>query len=226
MPAEIISSTLFDSPVYTANIFTVEEDSVLEYISAMTGDLNASVTASVYLLDPEAKGPTEGVLLNTVTEPFRFAGYHRLALNDNLLLPAGSRIGIVILESVPVEGGTRYALVNTASLNEAGVEAYNARHQEDGQAVKRYARGICNPGESFVSFAYGTWTDWSDAIAVIGETGSNVNLAYDNLPIKAYVYPWSQIEKIHDLSNRVPAPGGEAAVCPEDGYTLLEVAGK
>ena len=226
MPAEIISSTLFDSPVYTANIFTVEEDSVLEYISAMTGDLNASVTASVYLLNPEAKGPTEGVLLNTVTEPFRFAGYHRLALNDNLLLPAGSRIGIVILESVPVEGGTRYALVNTASLNEAGVEAYNARHQEDGQAVKRYARGICNPGESFVSFAYGTWTDWSDAIAVIGETGSNVNLAYDNLPIKAYVYPWSQIEKIHDLSNRVPAPGGEAAVCPEDGYTLLEVAGK
>ena len=225
MPAEIISSTLFDTPVYAANLFTVQEDSVLEYVSAMTGDLNAAVTASVYLLNPDAKEPTDGVLLHTVTETFRFAGYHRLALNDNLLLPAGSRIAVVVLESVPVEGGIRYALVNTGSLNEAGAEAYNALHQENGQSVTRYARGIVNPGESFVSFSYGTWTDWYDAIASFQSRGNNAYVSYDNLPIKAYVYPWSQVEKIHDLSNRVPAPGGEAAVCPEDGYTLLDIAG-
>ena len=225
MPAEIISSTLFDSPVYSANLFTVQEDSVLEYISAMTGDLNTAVTASVYLLNPDAKEPTDGILLHTVTETFRFAGYHRLALNDNLLLPAGSRIAVVVLESVPTEDGTRYALINTGSLNEAGAEAYNALCQNEGKKVKRYARGIVNPGESFVSFTSGAWTDWYDAVASFQNRGNNAYVAYDNLPIKAYVYPWSQVEKIHDLSNRVPAPGGEAAVCPEDGYTLLDVAG-
>ena len=111
------------------------------------------------------------------------------------------------------------------ALNEAGAEAYNALHQENGQSVTRYARGIVNPGESFVSFSYGTWTDWYDAIASFQSRGNNAYVSYDNLPIKAYVYPWSQVEKIHDLSNRVPAPGGEAAVCPEDGYTLLDIAG-
>ena len=225
MPIEIISSTLFDTPVYAANQFTLENDSVLSYVSTMTGDLNTTVTASVYLLNENAKSPTEGVLLDTVTESFRYAGYHRLKLNGNLLLPAGSRIGIVILESVPVEAGFKYALVNTASLNKAGVEAYNTIHEEDGNVLKRYAKGIVNPGESFVSLESGKWTDWTDAIAAIRSEGSNAYLAFDNLPIKAYVYPWSQIEKIHDLSDRIPTVGGEAAICPEDGYTLLDVAG-
>ena len=54
-------------------------------------------------------------------------------------------------------------------------------------------------------------------------TGANVNMAYDNLPIKAYIYPWSQVQLVHDLSKRVPTVGGEAAVCPEDGFTLLDV---
>ena len=225
MPIEIISSTLFDTPVYAANQFTLENDSVLSYVSTMTGDLNTTVTASVYLPNENAKSPTEGVLLDTVTESFRYAGYHRLKLNGNLLLPAGSRIGIVILESVPVEDGFKYALVNTASLNKAGVEAYNTIHEEDGNVLKRYAKGIVNPGESFVSLESGKWTDWTDAIAAIRSEGSNAYLAFDNLPIKAYVYPWSQIEKIHDLSDRIPTVGGEAAICPEDGYTLLDVAG-
>lgn len=48
-------------------------------------------------------------------------------------------------------------------------------------------------------------------------------MAYDNLPIKAYIYPWSQVQLVHDLSKRVPTVGGEAAVCPEDGYTLIDV---
>ncbi|WP_155829733.1 hypothetical protein [Butyrivibrio sp. AC2005] len=51
-------------------------------------------------------------------------------------------------------------------------------------------------------------------------------MEYDNLPIKAYLYPLEEIETIHDLSNKVPAVGGKAAVCPDDGYTLLEITGE
>ena len=223
MPAEIISSTLFDTPVYAANVFTIEEDSVLEYVSAMTGDLDTTVTAAVYLMKEDAAGPADAILLDTVSETFRFAGYHRLPLDDNLLLPEGTRIGIVILETVPAGSGHKYALVNTSSLNEKGAEAFNTLNKEKGRSVSRYAKGIVNPGESFVSFESGKWIDWADAVDLIGQTGANANMSFDNLPIKAYMYPWSQVQLVHDLSKRVPTVGGEAAVCPEDGYTLIDV---
>ena len=87
-------------------------------------------------------------------------------------------------------------------------------------------KGIVNPGESFISLKQGEWTDWSDALAVIGSVGDNVNVSYDNLPIKAYVYPLAEVEQLHDLSDRIPMNGGEAAICPEDGYMLISCSGR
>ena len=226
MPAEIISSTLFDTPVYAANVYEMEEDCVLEFVSAMTGDLDTTVTASIYMLDDKSEGPTDGVLLDSVTETFRFAGYHRLELNDNLLIPDGTRIGIAVLESVPGENGIKYSLINTSSLNKKGVEEYNLIHENENRAIPRYAKGIVNRGESFVSFGSDGWTDWSDVITRIENMGSNQYMAYDNLPIKAYVYPLSEVEKVHDLSESIRTVGGKAAICPEDGYTLLDITGK
>ena len=221
MPAEIFSSTLFRTPVYAANIFEVEEDSVLQFVSAMTGDLDTTVTASVYLLNENAVRPTDGILLETVTDTFRYAGYHRLELSSSLVLPASCRIGITVLENVPAEGKIKYALVNTGSLNRQGAEKYNQAQDKEKSKLDRYATATVNPGESFVSFESGKWMDWTEAIAFFGSKGSNVNIAYDNLPIKAYIYPLDEVEGAHDLSERIPASGGEAAVCPEDGYTVL-----
>ena len=220
MPSSIASSTLFDTPVCAANVFSVYEDSVLQYISVMTGDLNTSATASIYLLYDDAASPTDGLLLDSVTESFLFAGYHRINLSTNLLLRKGSRIGIVISARTPVEKGSRYALVNNSSLNEEGVAAYNKLHAS--APLARYAKAVVNPGESYVSFEPGRWIDWSDVTAYIGNVGSNRNVSYDNLPIKAYIYPLQQVKQVHDLSNRIPAAGGEAAICPEDGYLLLD----
>lgn len=119
-----------------ANVFTVEADSVLQYVSAMTGDLDTAVTASVYLLNEDATLPDDGVLLDSVTETFRYAGYHRLDLN--------------------------------------GAEDHNSSAGQYAPKVSRYAKGIVNPGESFVSFESGKWTDWADAIAAFGNTGCNL----------------------------------------------------
>lgn len=221
MPFEIISSTLYDEPVCAANVFTAEEDSVLQELFVMTGDLDASVTVSVYLLDGDAASPEDGLLLDSATERFLFAGCHRMSLNRNLLLPAGSRIGVTVVERVPAEGGVRYALVNGCSLGEEGAAAFNEHHAEDMQPVDRYAKGVINPGESFVSFAAGRWIDWSDAAARVAGIGENRNLALDNLPIKACVYPLSYVERLHDLSHCELCADGVAAVCPEDGYLLL-----
>ena len=50
MPCRILNSALFEEPVYAAGIFPIDEDGVLQYVSAMTGDSNTEVTVSVYRL--------------------------------------------------------------------------------------------------------------------------------------------------------------------------------
>ena len=67
MPGCGVYSTLFDTPVYSANVFEHDEACVLQHVSAMTGDLDAVVTISVYLLDEDAESPTDGTLLESVT---------------------------------------------------------------------------------------------------------------------------------------------------------------
>jgi len=219
MPAPIISSTLFEQPVYAANIFKVEEDSVLQYVSAMTGELNTSVTVSVYLLDDGAVEPTDGKLLESTTQQFRFAGYHRLELDEKLALSAGSRIGIVVLERVPTADGTRYTLTNTSGLGEKAPEVFNERHKDDGQTLRRYCKAVVNPGESLVSFRHGSWIDWTSAIESFRNNGDCACMAYDNLPIKAYLYPRDEVMKLHQFADQ----SGDTLICPECGYILRTV---
>ena len=54
MPCRILNSALFEEPVYAAGIFPIDEDGVLKYVSAMTGDSNTEVTVSVYRLKEDA----------------------------------------------------------------------------------------------------------------------------------------------------------------------------
>lgn len=221
MPASIISSTLFEQPVYAANIFTVEEDSVLQYVSAMTGDLNSSVTVSVYLLPEDAVQPTDGKLLESTTQQFQFAGYHRIELEEKQALPAGSRIGIVILERVPTADGVRYSLTNTSSLGEKAPEVFNARHQDDGvPPLKRYCKALVNPGESMISFKHANWIDWTSVIKSFEDDGDCACMAYDNLPIKAYLYPLDEVTKLHHFE----AQSADTSICPACGYILRTVA--
>ena len=222
MPAEIVSSTLFETPVYAGSIFEVEEDSALQFVSAMTGDLNATVTASVYLLNDGATQPTDGTLIGSATETFEFGGYHRLALTENLALKKGARIGVTVLERVPVADGVKFALVNTGSLGEKAVEAYARRHADEDASLMRYCVGVVNPGESFVSFDDGRWIDWCDVVSRIGGQGDCALMAYDNLPVKAYTYPLDQVKKAHDLDTPIATPGGQMAICPDCGYMLVE----
>ena len=216
MPANILHSTLFDAPVYMANVFDVNDNSVMEYVSAVTGDLDTTLTAYVYLLDDMDFAPADGVLLESVTESFDYAGFHRMKLPTNLLLPAGSRIGIVILERVNTADGVKYALVNAT---DAGYEI----DDETGEPVDTYMVGIVNPGESFVSFTENTWTDWTDVINFMVDTFEDTSTAYDNLPIKGYLYPLDQIMEVHDLDNWTASVSGYVATCPYDGYMLLSI---
>ena len=188
MPVKILSATRFEEPVYAANVFPIEEDGVLKYVSAMTGDLNTEVTVSVYRLREDAADPESGLLLGRVTERFQYGGYHRVALPEDLILKRGDRIGITVLESVPTEDGCRYALVNASSPGEKAPEELARRHPDGDVSLSRYVVGVVNPGESYVRFPGEDWMDWQDALSVIGSGGNRIYAAYDNLPVKGYLY--------------------------------------
>ncbi len=186
MPASGAASTLYPDPVYTANILYTDTDYALQDISVITLDQNAEVTAAAYLLDPDGEDPADGTFLGSVTETFPYAGYHRLRLDDTLDIPAGSKIGITVLERVQTPDGPKYALVHTIALGKGSVDYYLSTEEAD--ELPQYFRGIINPGESFVSFSDGEWTDWSQIVNHISGDRLNACLAFDNFPIKTFAY--------------------------------------
>ena len=220
MPSSIVSSTLFDEPVYAANVFETEEDSVLEYVSVMTGDMDTSVTVNVYLMDDDSESPMDGQLLESVTNEFELAGYHRIELDEKQVLEKGDRIGIIVLERVGAGDNIKYALVNNSGMNEDAVDVFEKLHEDDGLLMGHYCKGVINPGESFIKLSKDGWIDWSDAVNVISESGNNRYMAYDNLPIKGYVYPVESVVGAHELELINDISDGESAICPECGFRL------
>lgn len=222
MPMEIVTSALFDTPVRAASLFEISEDAVLQHVSTMTAEKNTSVTASVYLLQEGAASPTDGILLESVTESFEYAGYHRITLPESLALRKGSKISVTVVQRIQGEDGIRYALTKTSCLGEKALEVFAERHAEEGETLLFYCTGIVNPGENSVSFEAGRWIDWREILDEIGGSGDCACIAYDNLPIKAYTYSLQEIQESHDLGEWNPTAGGRTAVCPECGYVLRE----
>jgi hypothetical protein len=73
-----------------------------------------------------------------------------------------------------------------------------------------------NPGESLISFDHEGWIDWTVAIDSFGSHGECALMAYDNLPIKAYLYPLEGVMQAHHFE----AESEDTSICPECGYIL------
>ena len=193
MPVRILSAPLFKEPVYAANVFRIHEDGALKYVSVMTADPDTEVTVAVYRLREDSADPEDGTLLGSAVESFRYCGYHRVRLPDDLVLKQGERIGIVVLESVPLPGDLWYAIVNTSGPGEKAPAEVARRHPKGDVALSRFLVGVVNPGESFIKLPDEGWMDWKDALSVVGNDGNRIYAAYDNLPIKGYMYPLEQV---------------------------------
>lgn len=224
MESDSYHCTLFDTPVYTANVFTAEDDCVIEAVSALTGNLNTKVTASVYQLADDSTDPTDGTLIDSVSESFEFAGYHRIAMTRNIALQKGERVAIVTINRVKSDGKTKYALVNTVGLAHDALETYNeARETHDDYATHYFVSKV-NPGESFVSYEDGVWVDWADELAAITTSSKDAAmLSYDNLSIKGFASPLDEVESIHDFAKWTDIPGGKASTCTDCGYTITDI---
>ena len=121
------------------------------------------------------------------------------------------------MEHVPTADGAKYALTNTSSLAEQALDVYSERHKDDGNSpVMRYSKAVVNPGESLISFDHEIWIDWTAAIESFREHGDCALMAYDNLPIKAYLYPLEGVMQVHHFEKQ----SEDTSICPECGYIL------
>ena len=227
MSASYYGSSLFDTPVYMASVFEADDECVLEAVSALTSALNTNVTVQVYQLAKDASDPTDGILVDSTSASFEFAGYHRIPLTRNIALQKGERVSIVVLNRVKTDEGTKYTLASSASISRDGVDTYNEKQDSDASPVPFYYVGKVNQGESFVSYEDGVWSDWADEVAaIITEDTEAGYLTYDNLPIKGFAYPLDEVEGVHEFKTWTSIPGGKASVCPDCGYTLTDIDGR
>ncbi|MDO4528558.1 MAG: C1 family peptidase, partial [bacterium] len=221
MPVSRYSSVHMDSMVQQANVFLFDtEDTVLEFVSVLTADLDVQVTADVYLLDEDAQEPDDGVLLDRVIKDFAYGGYHRIALNHDFLLPEGSRIGVVITQRMRGADDTVYSLPYAVGRNDkfAGTMAIFAPEIANYVATM----GCIGEGESFVKVG-GRWMDWADVVeAHHADSQAAEFLSYDNFSIKAYTYELEDLQKMHRFESSVDFNGATMHLCSDCSYSFVE----
>jgi hypothetical protein len=222
MQASAISSVQVKDKAKMANIFNIENDSVISYISMMTTGLDTNVIAEVYLLNKNAKSPVDGKLLDIVSKDYQFGGYHRIALNYNYVIPAGSKISVVQSQCTETTEGWQYDVSYTVGTNQKYQEAQNIFETNPNFQVRSWTEGKIGKNESFI-FIDGKWVDWSSVIEQLKtESLAATYLSYDNLNMKLYAYPKDEIEQIHKLQKPESFNGVKARVCDECGYTLIQ----
>ena len=203
MPVNDAYGASVPEEVRMANIFKADVSESLQEVSCQTTKPNTKVTWQVYLLKDKFSGPTDGKLMDTVSGEYPWGGYHKIALNNPVIVQKNQHYSIVVTQqtedgkytmNVPVGFGKKLA--------------------DEDQFVNTWEVGIINKGESFLQ-AGGTWLDWSDK-KLQKKMIKQVDPEYakyivtDNFPIKGY----SKELAMPDLSMYVEGDANGAGLDP------------
>lgn len=222
MQVGAVSSVQMKQSMSFANVFPIENDSVMSYVSIMTADLNANVTVMVYLLNENAASPTDGTMLDIVNTNYLYGGYHRIALNHNFAIHAGSTISVVQVQRAQTTEGAVFTVPYSTATNQKYMQRLNLIERNEAYQTKTWAEGRINKGESFILLD-GAWRDWADVIAQLqADNDISTHLSYDNLNMKLYAYPMDETEALHHFGAPIAFHGAHAHVCEDCGYTIIE----
>lgn len=213
-----------------ANVFYCDYDLRLYATGFVNADCNQKVTYDVYLLDEKGQPPTEGRLLQSKTEQYYYAGYHRVYFDEPMFLRRGSCYAIVV--TAESENGYKEMIVKN-DVNqlfadeqyEAQKASYIEEYGTDEGFVPygiSYGVGVVNPNESYV-FYKGEWYDWSeivDAIHASDVKHPNPNYAggkitdYDNFSIQAFTdCEMANVTHVIDEPQDMPYKAGDIVPC-------------
>ena len=165
-----------------ANVFTAEATENIHEIGVQHSHSDTTVSYEIYLLNENAADPTDGVLLASGSEYFKYAGYHRIKTDKVCIVPAGLKYSVVVKQ---MTGDKAYVSV-LYDVN----EQYAEDHKSMGAI--HYSHAVVNRGESYV-LNKGTWMDWVDFIpGFLSEMKDRYRIArtewygVDNPSIKVY----------------------------------------
>ncbi len=185
----------------SANVFTTDDAMELKSVSTRTPEANMRVTFALYLLNDNAKDPTDGKLLYRTSENFQYGGFHRLDLDQKVTFRKGQRFSVVSTASIVEKGGQRAYGVSACR----GISKETATQNN----MKAYNVATINEGESFL-YSDGKWQDWKNYVDDLtletgGKTSKYTDLyPIDNFSIKAYAVPVSDADAdkpMHRLYN-------------------------
>ncbi len=109
LPQDTAIITAKDEPQSSANVFTTTEDLSLRTLGCATYKPNTTVAYEVYLLDGDAKTPTDAghsKLACTLDATYEYGGYHRTTLDES--------------KWIAMRKGQRFAVVTTQKCNDDG----------------------------------------------------------------------------------------------------------
>ncbi|MBP3879420.1 MAG: hypothetical protein J6D46_03800, partial [Lachnospiraceae bacterium] len=168
-----------------ANVFTAEMTTNVREIGVQHSHDDTTISYEIYLLNDDAKDPTDGVLLASGEEYFKYSGYHRMKTNKVCIIPEGMKYSVVVTQ---MRAGKPYVSV-FYDFNEQSVKDKEARGVT---GIKKYSNAVVNKGESYI-LDEGKWQDLVDYLPELIRNYTSVHtavqdnwMAVDNFSIKAY----------------------------------------
>ncbi len=157
-----------ETPLYSANIFTAEEDMDLRTLSCATYTPNSKVEYRVYLLDSEDAKPGDdehSKLVLTVFDSYDYGGYHRFTLQEN--------------QWIPMREGQNYAVVTTQKSEDDGLYyqgvAINRTGKPSEEELEEYAKaykaGLENYYRTIFTSYYTEWYQTEEGQEELKERG-------------------------------------------------------
>lgn len=124
--------------MHEANVFTSGAGETVRKITCETTRPNMQVTYEVYHLDKDAKDPTQGKKIATLSKEYEFGGFHTVDLGDQAFsLPAGERYSVVVTQKCKDDG--EYYVSYDMGFGEATVEQIRKQNHDQYYAMI-YAR--------------------------------------------------------------------------------------
>ena len=194
MPVDEVVTADIEQKAEMANVFTAEASESLEAISCQTSAPGTTVEYKIYILNNSFTSPEDGVVVASGSKSFEYGGFHKIALDNPVLIQKGQHYAIGITE------------IGMDGLYNVNLQAAFSKEVSESMDLDNWVVGVVNPKESFLCLD-GKWVDYSKKSFLKSLFGQMYSLfTVDNFPIKGYA------------SKR---PNIRMSISPSDKITLM-----